>query len=514
MAGVPLSDTETWKTFMNQITWDELKDLIVYGGYSTVNVDSVGKAKVVDADGPNHFNGTHQWCDEVTIASTWNVDLAEKEGRLMGDYGMLSGATGWYGPGMDTHRSPFSGRNNEYYSQDGVQGGYMAAAVVKGAESKGLICYIKHLAFNDQETCRDGKVQFVWATEQALRENYLKMFQMAAQEGGSSAAMTGYARLGGIPNASNHQLLTGILQDEWGWDGYLVTDGYIGWEDATELDLMVRAGYSLELYTSPYVEYLSGDWDADANSVRITTTAGESYLSNLQWYYVRQSAQAIMYQTANSTNSMNGFGELEIAPKAFKAEQFISVDNMSVAIDAAILGDSTAVYTVNGILPEGLTLDSDSGEISGKPQVYGDFTFAVNAVIDTYVTKTILCSISIESAFYMDEEWDALDDAKVGRSFESRIESKVFSLDKYETVVYSVIDGELPDGIQLTEDGKLTGKPTKAGEYTVTVEAVATKAAAQNESGSGGSGGSEGGSEGGQSNSDSGTYTFTIIVSE
>ncbi len=514
MAGVPLSETETWKTFLNQITYDELKDLVVYGGYSTVNVDSVGKAKAVDADGPNQFTGTHQWCDEVTIASTWNVDLAEKEGRLMGCYGMFTGTTGWYGPGMDTHRSPFSGRNNEYYSQDGLQGGYIAAAVVKGAESKGLICYIKHLAFNDQETCRDGKVQFVWATEQALRENYIKMFQMAAQEGGSSAAMTGYARLGGIPNASNYQLLTGMLQDEWGWEGYLVTDGYIGWEDATELDLMVRAGYSLELYTSPYVEYLSGDWDADANSVRITVEAtGESYISNLQWYYVRQSAMAILAKTANSTNNLNGFGELDVSGKAFTAQQFINAEGLNVGIDAAILGDSTAAYSVVGALPEGLSLDASTGEISGKAQQAGDYAFAVNAVIDTYVTKTIPVTLTVESAFYMDEEWDALDEAKVGKSFESKIESKVFTLDKYESVVYSLLEGELPDGIELTEDGKLTGKPTTAGEYQVTVQAEATKAAQEADGSSGGGSGSEG-SEGGASSTDTGTFTFTIIVSD
>ena len=506
MAGVPLEDTETWTAFLNQLTYDEMCDLIELGGYSTVNIESIGKAKAVDADGPNHFNGTHQWCDEVTISSTWNVKLAEKEGRLMGCYGMFSGATGWYGPGMDTHRSPFSGRNNEYYSQDGVQGGYIAAAVVKGAESKGLICYIKHLAFNDQETCRDGKVQFVWASEQALRENYLKMFQMAAQEGGSSAAMTGYARIGGIPNTSNYNLLTGILQNEWGWDGYLVTDGYIGWTDATELDLMVRAGYSLELYTSPYVEYLSGEWDAEANGVRITTPFGLSYISNLQWYYVRQSAQAILWQTANSTNNMNGFSELEAAGQSFSVQQFIKAEDIAVSIDTSALNGSTVVYSATG-LPEGLTLDGASGEISGKALTAGEFSFDVQAVIDTYVTKTIPCTMKVESAFFMDEDWDALDEAKVGSSFESRIESKVFTTagGKYDTVVYTVAEGKLPAGITLTEDGKLTGTPTAAGEYEVTVQAVATKTTeSTNFMGMTQTSVTE----------DTGTYTFTIIVSE
>lgn len=506
MAGVSAEDTDTWTAFMNQLTYDELCDLIELGGYSTAAVESIGKEKSVDADGPNHFNGSHLWCDEVTIASTWNVDLAEKEGRLMGCFGMFTGATGWYGPGMDTHRSPFSGRNNEYYSQDGVQGGYIAAAVVSGAESKGLICYIKHLAFNDQETCRDGKVQFVWGSEQALRENYLKMFQMAAQEGGSSGAMTGYARLGGIPNASNYNLLTGILQNEWGWDGYLVTDGYIGWREATEIDLMVRAGYSLELFTSPFVEYLSGEWDADANGVRINTTDGESYISNLQWYYVRKSAQIILEKNANSTNNMNGFADLEVSNIALDAQQFIKAD-LSVALDASVMGESTATYKVIGELPEGIALNSSNGSLSGKALVPGTFEFDVEIVIDTFVKKTIHVTLEVESAFFMDEDWDALDSAKVGSPFESRIESNIFTTKdgRYDTVVYTVSGGELPEGISIDEDGKISGTPAAAGEYTVTVSAVATKTVQTPIFGT---------LMRTEITEDNGSFTFTIIVSE
>lgn len=478
MTGVSKEDTETWKTFMNQLTWDELCALIELGGYSTTAVESVGKTQVVDADGPNNFNSTYIWCDETTISSTWNVDLAEKEGRIMGCLGMFSGATGWYGSGMNTHRSPFSGRNNEYYSQDSIHGGYIAAAVVKGAESKGLICYVKHLAFNDQETCRDGKVQFTWIDEQTMRENLAKVFQMALQEGGASAAMTGYARIGGIPNTSNYNLLTGLLAEEWGWDGYLVTDGYIGWMEATELDLMVRAGNSLQLYTSPFVEELSGEWDAEANSVRITTADGESYISNLQYYYVRKSAEAILYQTANSTNSQNGFSDFTAEGTSFTADQFVSADAMSAALDAETLADSTAVYAVTaGALPEGMVLDAASGVISGTPAQYGDFTFTVGATIDTYVSKTADYTIHVNPAFYMDEDWDALDAAKVGTAFETKIESDIFTTadEKYDTVVYSVVSGTLPAGLTLNEDGSITGTPEAAGTYDVVVGASATK---------------------------------------
>lgn len=508
MAGVSLDDTETWNKFMNELSWDELCSVIEDGGYSTTAVDSVGKTKAVDADGPNNFNSTYVWCDEVTISSTWNVKLAEKEGRIMGCLGMFSGATGWYGPGMNIHRSPFSGRNNEYYSQDGIQGGYMVAAVVKGAESKGLVCYVKHLAFNEQETCRDGKVLFAWIDEQTMRENLAKGFQMALQEGGSSAAMTGYARIGGIPNTSNYDLITEMLHDEWGWDGYLVTDGYIGWREATELDIMVRAGSEMQLYTAPFVEELSGEWDAEANSVRITPTEGDSYISNLQYYYVREAAKTILYQTANSTNNQNGFINLTLADGEFTAEQFITADGISVAIDAETLGDSTAVYSiVDGTLPQGMELDAATGAVTGKAEEYGTFTFTVEAVIDTYVRKNATYTMTVNPAFYIDEDWDALDDAQVGVAFESRIESDIFTTEdgRYDEVVYSVESGTLPAGMELSADGAITGTPEAAGIYDVVVKANTSKTTTST---------NMFGMEMEQTETNEGTYAIRIIVKD
>ena len=170
MAGVAYDD-EKWDAFLNQLTYDELCSLIEFGGYSTVDIASVNKDKSEDTDGPNNLDGTHCWCSEGVISSTWNMELANKQGTMVGDIGLLHGVEGWYGPGMDIHRSPFSGRNNEYYSQDGLQGGYMAAAVIQGVESRGIICYAKHCFMNDQESNRGNL--FTWASEQSTRENYM-----------------------------------------------------------------------------------------------------------------------------------------------------------------------------------------------------------------------------------------------------------------------------------------------------------------------------------------------------
>ena len=514
MAGVSADDPR-WTTLMNQLSWEELVSLVENGGYSTAAVESIGKIKVVDADGPNNFSSSYPWCCECVISSTWNTNLANKQGRIMGCFGMFMNITGWYAPGMDTHRSAFSGRNNEYYSQDGIQGGYMAAAVVSGAESKGLICYVKHIALNDQETTRDGKVLFVWADEQTIRENYTKVFQMAMQEGGSSAAMAGYARLGGIPNASNYNFMTALLKGEWGWQGYMVTDGYIGWQEATELDMMVRAGCELQLYTSPYVEEVSGEWDATARdgkgSVVITVTgtpqagvenpnAEASYISDIQYYYTRMCAQRVLYMTANSTNQQNGFANLTYNGKNFAVSQHVSLSNTSVAFEGNVLGNSSAVYTVTaGSLPAGVTLNASNGQLSGTPTEVGTFAFTVEATIDTYVVKSASYVITVDSAFAIADGSDPLDSAKVGRDFYAAITSSVFATSAnggtYDSVTYAA-EG-LPAGLTISEDGIISGTPTEAGTFKVIVQVTASK-----EVESGSSGGGEGSAGGGSDTAD------------
>ena len=489
MSGVAWDDP-LWDTFLNQLTYAELCSIVENGGYGTTEIASIGKLQTTDADGPNNLSSSHCWCSEDVIASTWNVELAEEQGRVVGNIALLKGIQGWYGPGMDTHRSPFSGRNNEYYSQDGIQGGYIAAAVIQGANSKGVITYVKHCFLNDQETNRDGKVLFVWTDEQNIRETYAKVFQMALQEGGSKAAMTGYARIGGIPNTSNYNLMTGLFQNEWGTKAYFVTDGYIGWQDATELDIMVRAGYQLQLYTSPFVEELSGEWDAEKGTVVLA----DGTESPTQWYCVRMSAKAVLYGGADSTSQFNGYGSLTVTGGTMKATTGVSFDG-SVALAEGTLTDGSFVeYSYTGTLPEGFEFDSATGAISGTTSKAGSYNITVNYLIDGYVEKSAQYTIDVASALYMDEEGDPLDSAKVGSSFMAQITSDTFNTDNaaYESVKYTVVEGELPAGLTLSEDGMISGTPTEAGTYTVTVRMTAAGA-----SSSGGGGFPGGGFPGG-----------------
>ncbi len=506
MAGVALDD-EKWDQFLNQLTWDELCTIIEFGGYSTVDIASVGKLKSEDSDGPNNWDSSHCWASEDMIGATFNTELANKQGTIMGNLGLLLGRNGWYAPGADIHRSPFSGRNNEYYSQDGLHSGYMVASVIQGAQSKGIVCYVKHCFMNDQETNRGNL--FTWADEQTIRENYCKAFQMALQEGGSKAAMTGYGRLGGWSNTNNYNLNTRLYQEQWGTQAYFVTDGYIGWANRTDPDMMVRAGNQMELYTTPFVEYLSGEWDPDyewtaADGTKhkgmvmldtdATNDSNQLIASPTQWYCVRQAAKAILYQLADTSAQFNGYSEANPTGGALvSGMQKVSYE-ASVSVESLLSAGSTATYEITeGSLPAGLELDKNTGAITGTPEAAGTYNFTVEFMIDGWVDKTASYSIVIEEAITINEDSDSLNELKVGEDFYALLESEEFTTENYTEISWGVAPGSsLPAGLTINaETGEITGVPTEAGTFTTTIRLTATQG------GGGGGGGDSKGSKNG-----------------
>ena len=222
-------DDEKWDTLLDQLTVSDMDTMIALGGYQTSAASSVGKVMTVDCDGPasinNNFTGTGSigFPSAVMIANTWNKDLALSFGESIGKMADEMDVSGWYAPAMNTHRNAFAGRNFEYYSEDGVLSGKMAANAVIGAEKYGVYAYIKHFALNDQETNRTGML-CTWSNEQAIREIYLKPFEISVKQGGANAVMVSWSFLGDKWTGECSNLMNTVLRDEWGFRGMALTD--------------------------------------------------------------------------------------------------------------------------------------------------------------------------------------------------------------------------------------------------------------------------------------------------
>ena len=280
-------DDEKWDTLLDQLTVSDMDTMIALGGYQTSAASSVGKVMTVDCDGPasinNNFTGTGSigFPSAVMIANTWNKDLALSFGESIGKMADEMEVSGWYAPAMNTHRNAFAGRNFEYYSEDGVLSGKMAANAVIGAEKYGVYAYIKHFALNDQETNRTGML-CTWSNEQAIREIYLKPFEIAVKEGGAKAVMSSFNYIGTQWAGGTYPLQTTVLRDEWGFRGFVLTD-YFGVYGYMDSDMGIRGGTDCMLVA----------YDTETNHVTDTTSATGVKA-------MRQASKNIMYTVVNS----------------------------------------------------------------------------------------------------------------------------------------------------------------------------------------------------------------------
>lgn len=219
-------DDPRWEKLLDQLTVDEMANMIAMAGYQTAAMDSVGKVATLDFDGPaainNNFTGVGSigFLIEVVVASTWNKELAQAWGECMGKISQEMGAEGWYAPGMNTHRTAFGARNYEYFSEDGVLSGNMGAKAVEGARNYGVYSYIKHFAMYEG----NAKMVSVWSNEQAIREIYLKPFEISVKQGGANAVMVSWSFLGDKWTGESSNLMKTVLRDEWGFRGMALTD--------------------------------------------------------------------------------------------------------------------------------------------------------------------------------------------------------------------------------------------------------------------------------------------------
>lgn len=224
-------DESLWDDFLNQLTLDEMTMLVINGGYETHGVERLGIPHTMDNDGPSSVKGRNGlvYTDSGTaypcataIGCTWNVELAYEMGKGAGKEAADMGTDTWYAPGANIHRNPMGGRNFEYFSEDPIISGIMAAEIIKGANSESLVTTIKHFVLNDQESHRTGI--FTWCDEQAMREIYLKAFEIPVKEAQPKGIMSAYNRIGTKWCGSSSALLNDLLRDEWGFEGFVVSD--------------------------------------------------------------------------------------------------------------------------------------------------------------------------------------------------------------------------------------------------------------------------------------------------
>ncbi|NMM94827.1 beta-glucosidase [Bifidobacterium oedipodis] len=281
-------DDELWNQLLDQLTFDEMDNLIAFGGYGTQAIDSIGKVALTDVDGPaslnNNFTGVGSigFPSSTSVACTWNKDLARQFGEGIGDMAHDMHVAGWYAPAMNIHRNAFSGRTFEYFSEDGYLSGVMAAEQVGGAQSKGVYAFMKHYALNDQETRRLSELN-TWANEQSIREIYLKPFEMSVKEGGAGAVMSSFNYIGTEWAGSHTGLLNTVLRDEWGFRGMVLTD-YFGGYGYQSADRAIRGGNDLMLATTDVTNHIT---DKSATSLQAMRTASHNilYTAANSWLY-------------------------------------------------------------------------------------------------------------------------------------------------------------------------------------------------------------------------------------
>ncbi|MBQ8161611.1 MAG: glycoside hydrolase family 3 C-terminal domain-containing protein [Clostridia bacterium] len=425
------ADDPRYDELVRQLTLDELITLVNFGGFNSYGMPYIGKPYSRDTDGPKGWTGNYTdtndrfnyFSSEPLIGSTWNKELLYEMGKIVGDQGlwgnstvpsgMVYSYTGWYGPGMNLHRSPLLSRYTEYYSEDPYLTGILAANVSQGAISKGCYITLKHFAFHEDGggamtyrmgaigsgTPNDGLCAYM--TEQTAREIYLKCFQIAVEEGDARFAMGSFTRIGKIWTGGSYAINQQITRNEWGFDGAVVTDITLYW--ACNAYQLVKAGSNMMLDAFVYGLNFGVFLDRD------TILAMDDTSRNITIYCMQRAAKEILYMVANS-NAMQ-------IPKGAKVvySDIIEVDDeeVSLTLENAKAGEaytsvdlgnaklntyyaySPITYSAEG-LPEGLAIDAATGLITGTPAQAGEYALTITAEADGYAPASIQLSLVVE----------------------------------------------------------------------------------------------------------------------
>lgn len=498
LAGLSYNDSK-WTELMNKMSWSDLVAVVSSGGFSVPAVESIGREASFAEDGPAQLgdDGT-AWCCDTNIAATWNTELAEQMGIMMGNESIYLGVSGWYGPGANTHRSPFGGRNYEYYSSDGVHAGYIAAAVTRGASSKGTLIYLKHFAVNDSESNRE--TVDTWLSEQSMREIYLKSFELAYTVGNCTGCMTSFNRVGAVPASGNYYLEQRIMREEWGFNGVIITDAY-GGRVCAFAGVMQRTGNTAPLgdYETPSTakdapapgpggpggvtqdpNMIYGSWDSTKNTV-VDSTGAEW---DIQYYWIRQAAKTFLFAQANSNAVKN-----RLAISSFSGNEDVTIytgakTEKDLGVPSADLGTAYGTYQItSGELPAGLKLDSLTGKISGVASALpgSEGRVEITLTADGCYKSTKTFNFSVADPFGV----TGFATPTAGANATGAIGSTVIKADVKQFWSESPMSSEwhehgrmyvhyessdLPDGLTMDIDGNITGTYPAAGIYVFNVD--------------------------------------------
>lgn len=339
-------------------------------------------------------DGTFWACSNI-VAGTWNIELAYERGAAIGNEALYDGYNGWYGPTANLNRSPFGGRNNIYFSEDALLTGKVSANTIRGAQSRGLMTYVKHFAVNEQETNRLGLA--TWLTEQALRENYLKAFEYTVKEGGTLGIMQSMNRVGGVNCFGNYALDVTVLRNEWNFKGAVITDAYSS--SLVRENMAQRMGCDFPL--GSWQTEIAGDWNASKNTVTY-----EGADSPTQWYVIRNASMHVLYMACNTSLMQNGYNSYAVTAKSVD-EVALALNRTAEPVDCSIdtqkFGTDNVVYSADG-LPAGLSIDPGTGVVSGTPTEAGEFDVTVTVTVADEGETWIRNSYSFNLRVAGDEE--------------------------------------------------------------------------------------------------------------
>ena len=503
MAGVSLhteAGAKKWDDFMNQMTYAEMSSLFTSAQPA---LDRFGKMKDSNTDRPLNLGSAFTWPDAPIQAATFNVRLIERLGEILAEMALLKGSitTGWWGPGANTNRSHFDGRTKEYYSQDAVLGGYIGAAASQGAQSRGVITYIKHFSIHNEEDIGNSVNTFI--SEQAWRENYLSAFKKVMQLGHAAGTMPNAQKEGcWLQGTHNYDYLVTMAREEWGWDGEHVSDMIMGQNspkvidpraqaaadkiaDADEkaaflakytwnggnnnnLDLLLRA--TCTPMSNPSYR-LTGRWNATLRDGKgsVESCWGEKdaegkdkYVQcDTEYYWMRMTAMYAMFKSANTCLAQNGVDFSALTAKTIEGKEGKAI-LFDTPLTKEALGGSVAKYAISaGQLPDGVVLNPNSGLVSGTPNESGTFKVTIAVTIDGWIKKSYQLTLNIASAWTLD-----LPELEAGKAVTEASAVREGIPANAKNIKYSVAEGELPAGLEIADDGTITGTPAGAGEYT------------------------------------------------